>query len=212
MDHIHLLFKVVIAIWPLVVTSLAIFYRKKQNGMNPWTGGPISWPKAFWLSYTVQTWFFLPILFLIHPEVPSFLKIITIFHLASWWIRGVLELVMIYKWFNWSPRYGISHDLFHLAVCGFLSLYFKNEIMMLAFGSVAFLVATYIGMLFVSTLAELLFAFIFLKMRTIQEKNENVYFASDDPKWIMVNRLTLAVVIIVFSHLFFQALYALNFF
>lgn len=34
-------------------------------------------------------------------------------HLISWWNRGPLELLMTYKWFNWSPRYGIAHALVH---------------------------------------------------------------------------------------------------
>ncbi|MGZ3807287.1 MAG: hypothetical protein ACXVCE_04315 [Bacteriovorax sp.] len=212
MDQFNLVTKVILALWPLLVAMLACFYRLKQNGLNPWTGGPISWPKAFWLSYTIQTWFFLPFLFLVQPTVPSFLKIIVSFHLLSWWIRGILEMVMIYKWFNWSPRYGISHDIFHLIGCGLLFFNFRQELSTLVFGTAAFLVALYLFMLFISTTAEISFAFLFLRLRTIQEKNENVYFASDDPKWIFVNRYTLSVVMVVYSHLFFQSYYALKHF
>jgi len=53
---------------------------------------------------------------------------------------------------------------------------------------------------------------LFLKLRTIQEQMENVYFASDDPKWIFVNRYTFTIVTIAFIHLFFQSWYAWNFF
>lgn len=209
--HNNNFYRCILVLWPVVVTILACFYRRKQNGMNPWTGGPISWPKSFWLSYTIQTWFFLPFLFLFHTETPQFLKIIVSFHLLSWWIRGVLELVMIYKWFNWSPRYGIAHDIFHLLVCFFFFSYFRTEFREQVFGTHGFLVSLYIILLFFSTSAEIGFAFLFQKLRTIQESNENVYFASDDSKWVFVNRVTLFVVIVVFAHLLYQSIYALKY-
>lgn len=212
MEQKMLLTKIVLMLWPAVVTMFAIFYRKKQSSANPWTGGPISWPKSFWLSYTIQTWFFLPFFYFLPSDVPSFLKIIVGFHLVSWWGRGLLEMVMIYKWLNWSPRYGISHDLFHLIGLALLLFYFRHEIPLVIYGSHAFIVLIYVYMLFLTTTAEITFAMLFLKLRTIQEQRENVYFASDDPKWIFVNRYTLAIVVLTFIHLFFQSWYALNFY
>jgi len=212
MEQFTILSKIALIIWPLVVTTLATFYRKKQSSPNPWTGGPISWPKAFWLSYTIQSWFFLPFFYLIPSYVPSFLKIIIVFHLLSWWIRGVLELFMIYKWMNWSPRYGISHDVLHIIGLTALVTYFRHDIPTVAFGSQGFVVMTYIFLLFLTTTAEITFAMLFLKLRTIQEQMENVYFASDDPKWIFVNRYTLTIVVIAFTHLLFQSWYAWNFY
>lgn len=204
--------KIILVLWPLVVTLLACFYRQKQNGLNPWTGGPISWPKAFWLSYTIQTWFFLPFFFLLNPTTPTFLKIIISFHLLSWWVRGILEMVMIYKWFNWSPRYGISHDIFHILGCSSLVILYHSNFSSLQSGTIGYLISFYVYLLFISTSAEISFAILFLRLRTIQEKNENVYFASDDPKWIFVNRYTLFIVVIVFSHLLYQSYYALKYF
>lgn len=212
MELKSLLTKWVLIIWPLVVTMLAIFYRKKQSSDNPWTGGPISWPKSFWLSYTIQTWFFLPFFFFIPTDVPTFLKALITFHLMSWWVRGLLEMVMIYKWLNWSPRYGISHDFFHLVGLGSLLYFFRNEVSSIDLGTHGFVVLAYIWMLFLTTTAEITFAMLFLRLRTLQEKNENVYFASDDPKWIFVNRYTLTIVVLAFIHLFFQSWYAWKYF
>lgn len=204
--------KYIFVFWPVVVAIIAWVYRRKQNGLNPWTGGRISWPKSFWLSYTIHTWFFLPFFFFLFPETPVFLKMIIGFHLLSWWVRGILELVMIYKWLNWSPRYGIGHDLFHITVLILFFTYFKQEFSELAIGSQGFLVGLYAKMLLVTTAAEVGFAVLFLKLRTIQESGENVYFASDDPKWIFVNRVTLVVVCIAFLHLIYQSVYALKYF
>lgn len=211
MEQMTLLPKIVMALWPVWVTTLACFYRKKQSGSNPWTGGPISWPKSFWLAYTIQSWFFLPFFYYLLPDVPLFLKIIIAFHLISWWVRGTLELIMIYKWLNWSPRYGISHDILHITGLSILLYLFRSEIPLVTFGSAGFVPLAYIYFLFVTTVAEITFAMLFLSLRTIQEKNENVYFASDDPKWIFVNRYTLTIVVFAFIHLFFQSWYALKF-
>ncbi len=212
MEQLTIISKIALIIWPVVVTMLANFYRKKQSSSNPWTGGVISWPKAFWLSYTIQSWFFLPFFYLIPAHVSGFLKLIIVFHLISWWTRGILELFMIYKWMNWSPRYGISHDIFHIIGLSSLFFYFREDISTVAFGSQGFVVLSYICLLFLTTTAEITFAILFLKLRTIQEQRENVYFASDDPKWVFVNRYTLTIVAIAFTHLFFQSWYAWNFF
>jgi hypothetical protein len=207
----NILGKLLLIIWPVMISVSAISYRNKQNGVNPWTGGPISWPKAFWLNYTIQTWFILPLIF-VFASIPFFLKQILLFHLISWWIRGPLELVMIYRWFNWSPRYGISHDLLHILGCGALVFIHRDEWATLQFGSVAFLASLLVVMILITTCAEISFAILFLRLRTLQEKNDKIYFASDDPKWVFVNRWTMTVVLFSFAHLFYQCYYVIRFF
>lgn len=198
--------KIIILFWPLLVSILAYFYKKKQNGDNPFTGGPISTPKAFWLAYTVSTWFFFPLIFVFNPLVSPAVKLILAFHLLSWWIRGPLELVMIYKWFNWSPCYGITHDIFHLI--SLISLIIINYHEIQNFGPINIMAITFVGMTIIATLAEILFAYLFFTVRSKEEEKENIYFASDDPKWIFINRLTFIVVCSVMIHLTLQAVYA----
>ncbi len=202
-----MLTKVLLVIWPVLVSAFAYFYKKKQNGPKAMTGGPISTPKAFWLAYTVTTWFFLPFLFIFNPETILPIKYIIAFHLLSWWARGPLELVMIYKWFNWSPRYGISHDLFH--ILGLIILYFINRENFQNLTPMNNIALAFVCITIFATAAEISFAYLFLKVRSEAEEKDNIYFASDDPKWIFINRLTLTVVCAVMSHLVCQALYAL---
>lgn len=202
-----MLTKALLVFWPVLVSACAYYYKKKQNGPNPMTGGPISTPKAFWLAYTVTTWFFLPLLFIFSAEIITPIKYIIAFHLLSWWARGPLELVMIYKWFNWSPRYGISHDLFHIA--GLIILYFINREHYQNLTPLNNIALAFICITIFATAAEISFAYLFLKARSEAEEKDNIYFASDDPKWIFINRLTLTVVCAVMSHLVCQAVYAL---
>ncbi len=201
-----MLTKSALILWPVLVSLFALLYKRKQNGPDPMTGGPISTPKAFWLAYTVTTWFFFPFLFLVNSEIIIPIKIIIGFHLISWWLRGPLELVMIYKWFNWTPKYGISHDLFHLTGIAALWIYYHNSF--LALSGLNLLAHAFILVTVFATIAEISFAYLFLKVRSEQEKKDNIYFASDDPKWIFINRLTLTVVIGVMTHLILQSIYA----
>lgn len=202
-----MLTKILLVIWPLLVSTCAWLYKKKQNGPNCMTGGPISTPKSFWLAYTVTTWFFLPFLFIISPTVILPIKYIIYFHLLSWWARGPLELVMIYKWFNWTPKYGISHDLFHIV--GLVALYYINRNEIVALNPMSNMAIAFIFVTTLATVAEISFAYLFLKARSEAEEKDNIYFASDDPKWIFINRLTLVVVCGVMAHLICQAVYAL---
>lgn len=199
------LWNFIIFVWPAVVSFMAWFFYRKQNSQNAWTGGPISWPKSFWLAYTTTTWFILPLVIIAHPQFPVPLMAFYLFHIVSWWIRGPLELVMIYKWFNWTPRYGISHDLFHAVVCAVLLATSWSQLAIYLNNSFGILALAFAVIVIFSTLAELLFAALFLRFRSSQEEAENIYFASDDPKWIFINRVTLTVVLIVMTHLILQS-------
>lgn len=211
MNKFHLFFKICLILWPIIIALQAFVYRRKQSSSNPFTGGPISWPKAFWLSYTIWTWFLLPFVFIFHPLLSDSFKVILIFHLISWWSRGLLELIMIYKWFNWSPKYGITHDLFHFILIAVLLWFYRFEVFSSIIGNVNYLVMFYLLMLFISTSAEIVFAKMFMEFRSKTEEESNIYFASDEEKWTKINRITLIVVLMVYFHLIFQSVYTIYF-
>ena len=189
-----------------MVGAFGLFIHRKQNSRTAWTGGPISWPKSLWLAYTVSTWFFFPILLFPLTASPSILFWAVVFHLGSWWARGPLELVMIYRWMNWTPIYGISHDLFHLlGLAVFMGLQISSGMDQLA-GS-EFIVAAFLGITCFAVTMEALFAYLFLKTRSKEEAEGDVYFASDDPKWRFINRVTKFTVTVVISHLLLQSLF-----
>ena len=94
--------------------AIYFFFRQNKVGGKAAVGGPISIPKSLWLSGAIFFWFFYPFIFLLDPTVTRPWKIVLALHLISWWIRGPLELVMIYRWFNWTPKYGITHDILHV--------------------------------------------------------------------------------------------------
>ena len=208
-------FVLALILFPFISLGLGAAFRARQN-KGDIVGGDISWPKSLWLAYTVTSWFVLPLLILgvlsggsLGDAVstwPSTLLLVYAGHLLSWWVRGPLELLMIYKWFNWSPRYGIAHDLAHT---GFLVLtiaiaFLNGEISDWFATSNSAIAALYIFVTVLLTLAETLFAFLFLNARTKGE--DLLYFASDEPRWRMINRITTTVVILAYGHLFFQSI------
>ncbi len=205
-----------VLLFPIFVLGLGAAFRARQN-KGDIVGGDISWPKSLWLAYTVMTWFVLPALLIALVGMnqtnrstvsiwPTTLVMALKGHLLSWWLRGPLELMMIYKWFNWSPRYGIAHDLGHAAflLLTIATAFFTGEIAGWTVTPLTATVALYIFVTFFMTMAEALFALLFLNER--RKGEDLLYFASDDPRWQMINRITTTVVIIAYGHLFFQSL------
>lgn len=203
-------FVLALILFPFISLGLGAAFRARQN-KGDIVGGDISWPKSLWLSYTITAWFVLPLLiigvFSAGPQAwPTTLWVAYVGHLVSWWVRGPLELFMIYKWFNWSPRYGIAHDLAHAT---FLILtiawaFLNSEITHWFAVPGAAIAALFMLITVFMTFAETLFAFLFSHERTKGE--DLLYFASDEPRWRMINRITTTVVILAYAHLFFQSL------
>jgi hypothetical protein len=175
--------------------GLAIYFNFRQNKVNH-VGGQISWPKSFWLIYTIVSWFFIPITFLYLP-LPQDYRVFFIFHLVSFWSRGLIELVMIYRFFNWSPRYGIAHDLFHLTGLLFL---LPKSIPLVQLDSLLLFSFIFMLILIVGVFFETIFAYWFLKIRG--EKEHKIYFAANTKEWRKVNQVTfLADVLCYGGHL-----------
>jgi hypothetical protein len=175
--------------------------QNRNTESGKWVGGAISWPKSFWLGYTILNWFFMPLVFFFNPEVSEPVRVVIGLHLASWWIRGVLELVMIYRWFNWSPVYGISHDILHnVMLIGGLT-WATSQIGASALNPhlLDFWATLYLFVTTFAIMGEILFAALFIMTR--EKGAGKIYFASDSPEFRMINRFTLAVCIAVYTHL-----------
>jgi hypothetical protein len=95
-----------IAAWAL---AAAAFYLV-QTHLRP-VGGEISLAKLLWLACAVLMWFVLPALISVDPRLPAPLR--QPFRVLFWLIvaRAVVEGWMLYVSLNWSPWYGIAHDV-----------------------------------------------------------------------------------------------------
>lgn len=178
---------------------LSSFLVKKRQNKGDIVGGDISTPKSLWLVFAIGAWFFYPFLFYL-TELNNDLKMVLNFHLISIWLRGIIELVMIYKLFNWSPRYGIAHNTFHFL--GVLILFLMS---IKTFQINAF--SIFILLILVSFIFENLFAYLFFKVRG--EEKHKVYFANDGPEWTFINKVTIFGNTICYGLLFLTS-YNLN--
>lgn len=110
----HLLLHIV----TLASLVLTVVMHRRQNQPGK-LGGPICLSKAFWLHYTLYTWFFLVPYILWHfPAAPLGHRAVWWTLTGSMWARGLSELYMLFVSRNWTPIIGISHDIATFAMMG----------------------------------------------------------------------------------------------
>lgn len=157
-------------------------------------GGKIAYSKSLWLMYCLFSWFILPIYFLIYPTNSDFSKVYALFGL-SFWIRGIAEMLMLYKFKNWKPIYGITHNIFSFILLSVLMLFFRENIF-------PFEILHFFSLL-ISLSFECYFAFFFKKY--IGEKTqgeEAIWFAnSEDPLFAFNLKVTRVAVVLLYSEL-----------
>lgn len=92
------------------IAMAAVVFHVLQNRLAL-TGGGIAWPKSMWLGCAILFWFVLPALLASDARLPAIWRAPFVCLLALMGLRGVVELWMLYVSHNWSPFYGIAHDV-----------------------------------------------------------------------------------------------------
>lgn len=75
------------------------------------TGGSIALSKSIWLGLAVLFWLILPSIILFDARITPGLKRPFMLLLLLMGARGLAELWMLYYFKNWSPAYGIAHNI-----------------------------------------------------------------------------------------------------
>jgi len=171
-----------VAVVAMCVAALA--FHALQNRLAL-TGGGIAWPKSIWLGCAILYWFVLPALLLRDKRLLPAWRLPFAALLALMGLRGVIELWMLYVSHNWSPFYGIAHDLICLATLWGLALRARA-----AFGTqrLAFFHAIATGLLFVP---EIYFAW-YMQAHFQTQGEKPLYFVPDDAAHAQVLALTTA--------------------
>lgn len=174
----------------LALTAAIFFWRQNFGGQ---IGGEMSIAKILWLHYTILAWFVLPAFLCRSPLLPGPWRRVFAIHLINFSARAVIELFLLYVTVSWSPIYGIVHDLFSIAL-----------IAALARGAAvtsehATLARRFSWTLRVTLLCEIVFAAMFF---AAQAGQRDLYFASDDPRFRLINALTTIVDLAVYTDLF----------
>jgi hypothetical protein len=176
----------------ILVTLIGVGFKYYQDRGK--MGGSIAWSKCFWLNYTIINWFLLPLYFWYSDIGPLKYTLMTI--ASMMWIRGIIELYMLFVTKNWKPMYGIIHNVMTI-LAAFVVFYFNPRISMLE--------SIYTLSLFISLNLEIYYATFFHEH--VGEKTQGdkaVWFASkDDPKFKQVLTVTTLGNLYVYGSLFY---------
>ena len=177
----------------LLVAAFAFFWF--QNQYKP-VGGDISWAKLFWLMYAVLIWFALPVLLAADPRLSPFWRrpfaALALLMLA----RGLVEMWMLYVTLNWSPWYGIGHDIACMATLAILAWPLRKH----RTHAVERTVFMHLIVTTVIFLPEIYFAW-YMQAHFTTTGNSAVYFVPDDPRYSDVLTVTTAVVVFLSAYL-----------
>ena len=188
--------RVALATTLLLVAVAGVWFGRRQNRADH-LGGRLSVPKQLWLIFAVYLWFFAcPVLRL---EARGALRDALTLVAASMWLRGPIELLMMYVTKNWRALYGIAHTATTLAGCtGALVV---KDIPPLV-GYQAWLMGLVL-LVTASLAAEVYYAVVF--RRIVGERTTGghaVWFASaDEPAFARINRLTAGLNIFFYGSL-----------
>lgn len=175
----------------------ALAFRAVQNGYGP-VGGAISLPKLGWLALTILFWLVLPAFVAADARVPSPLRLAFRWLLGLMAARGVVELWMLYVTHDWSPWYGIAHDVACVAVLGLLGARAVAAGVLRA--PAGRLVATHLAVTAAMFLPEIGFAhYMLTHFRTTGE--DAIYFVPDEERHRAVLDATAAAVAAVGAYL-----------
>lgn len=189
--------RLIVVAWSTVAALVAgaLLFYWAQNHFRP-VGGDISWPKLFWLLYAVLLWLALPVLIAADPRLSASWRRPFAVLAALMLARGVAELWMLYVALNWSPWYGIGHDI----VCMTMLVVFIVKLSGSARHATertAFVHAIVTAAMF---LPEMYFAW-YMQAHFTTMGDDAVYFVPDDPRYRDVLRVTTAVVLFLSAYL-----------
>ena len=169
--------------------AAAFWFRGRQNRARA-MGGRISNPKLLWLFFAIWFWLFECAVLAFEPSLPWGYRVIFGAQAVSMWLRGGLEMFMLYVTKNWRPPIGITHDVLCLFTTVGLAAWFGLPVDS-AWGVFA---PALVAMLVFSLGVEVLFAALFFK--AVQGKttgDKGVWFASEDEaRFRRINRITTA--------------------
>lgn len=164
-----------------------LLFHLLQNRLHI-IGGKIALAKLLWLGLAILLWVGLPLLLALDGRLGRWLRYAFAFLFVSMAVRGIIELWMLYVSKNWSPAYGILHDLLCMAgLLLFLALAWQaGEIRLHAGVALHGVVTT---LLFIP---EIYFAW-YMRSNFNTKGGAAIYFVPDETKHRRVLRMTASI-------------------
>ncbi|CAN5782501.1 hypothetical protein BH11VER1_BH11VER1_39300 [soil metagenome] len=147
-------------------------------------GGPMSLPKILWLNLALTSFLVIPAFLWPAPSITREAHLLYGFFFAGFALRAIIEMPMLYFHRTWKCRYGITHDVFMMAVVVILGWQMLNAGSSLPAMRLALEFAIF---LLVMLVCEILNAVLFSR---IANPAEGIYFASDGAAFRLINRIT----------------------
>ncbi len=97
-----------VAVLVVSVVGAALFVRQRRPGQ---IGGRMAPAKLLWLAYVLLLWFLVAPIIALDPSVARPLRVVLGTFSVLMWVRGLLELWLMYGVHRWRPPWGIAHDL-----------------------------------------------------------------------------------------------------
>lgn len=182
--------KVVLVVCAALLLAFGLLFRRRQQ--HGTLGGAISGPKAFWLSFAIFLWFVACPVLGLDPALPATLRAPFLAVGVSMWIRGVVEMVMLYGLKNWKPPYGIGHDVFTIVLMLVVAVVGSGDIADRRPTPLTGAAAMMLVVMMASLVLEIVHARTFFTVvgrKTMGD--DGIWFADDkDPRFIAINRRT----------------------
>ena len=176
--------------WLIAAIALATgVFAWRQNHAHI-VGGPISAVKTWWLGCTLTVFFALPFALWKNARLAPAVRALFGWVFASFAARGVAELAIIYGTRGWKCGYGISHDIFTIALAEILTRRVQNP------GLTDRRALHFKWLLQATLLTE---AYMAWRFRQIASPAHGIYFAADTPEFHAINNLTLIAVAAVLA-------------
>lgn len=167
-------------------------FRLLQNRFGV-IGGVIALPKLVWLGYALLFWLGLPLLIVSDARTPPAIARAFTSLLALMGARAVIEFVMLYFTKNWSPLYGLSHDIICMTALAFFLLraWLAREPHSGPVARTLFLHGIVTSLMFIP---EMWFAW-YMHVNFNTQGGQAIYFVPDSELHRTVLRVTAAVVL-----------------
>jgi hypothetical protein len=178
--------------YAIIAVATIVFYFIQNTSQL--SGGNIALAKTIWLAYAILFWFALPTILILDSRTPGVWKLIFQIFLANMLIRAIFELLMLYVWNNWSTDYGVSHDIFSIALLSALAVknrkYLNN-----------FLFSSTIAVFFLMFVAEIIF--VSYMASNITGAGSSVFFVPDSNEHRQIIIVTWVVNILLTIYLYY---------
>lgn len=166
---------------PLLVAFGVMFHRAQARGA---LGGAISKSKAYWLPFAIWMWFVVSPAVGIDAVMRGVVdegagRALMAFGLFMW-LRGTVEMVMLYVTKNWVPPIGITHDVLCIVLLLGLGGYGFAQVDIATASQLTLCAYALVAVMIASLVVEIHHAYsFFVAVQGLTKGDDGIWFADE---------------------------------